>query len=99
MWCCWIRTGERTKVPTPRLNLKDELIRIRAFYLDLAHWAVEEPDRWSHWVAPCPITDTEIQTAKGAWLGRVERRRAMNARWASIVSVGFDLGYATPTRH
>ncbi|WP_344319360.1 hypothetical protein [Nocardia ninae] len=35
--------GERIKVPVPRLNLKDELMRVRALYLDIAHWAVEDP--------------------------------------------------------
>ncbi|WP_327117389.1 hypothetical protein OHB12_07395 [Nocardia sp. NBC_01730] len=56
-------SGDRVKVPVPRLNLKDELIRVRALYLDIAHWAVEDPTRWASWVAPCPITDAEVQKA------------------------------------
>ena len=51
-------------MPAPRLNLKDELMRVRALYLDIAHWAVEDPARWGPWVAPCPITNAEIQKAK-----------------------------------
>jgi hypothetical protein len=57
-------SGQRSKVPVPRLNFKDELIRVRALYLDIAHWAVEDPARWGPWVAPCPITDVEVQKAK-----------------------------------
>ena len=25
---------------------------VRAFYADLSHWALEDPARWAHWVAP-----------------------------------------------
>ncbi|WP_435832984.1 site-specific integrase [Nocardia vinacea] len=57
-------TGERIKVAAPRLNYKDELLRVRALYLDIAHWAVEDPARWGPWVAPCPITDAEVQKGK-----------------------------------
>ena len=37
---------------------------MRAFYLDLSHWAVEEPSRWAHWVAPCPVGAEEINRKK-----------------------------------
>ena len=56
--------GERIEVSTPRLNAKDELMRVRALYLDIAQWAVEDPARWAPWVAPCPISDAEVQKAK-----------------------------------
>ena len=56
--------GERIEVSTPRLNAKDELMRVRALYLDIAQWAVEDPARWAVWVAPCPISDAEVQKAK-----------------------------------
>ncbi|MFR9749416.1 tyrosine-type recombinase/integrase [Nocardia sp. 004] len=68
--------GERIKVPTPRLNFKDELLRVRVFYLDIAHWAVEDPARWGPWVAPCPITDAEVQKAKE----RKHRKARMDQR-------------------
>jgi integrase len=69
-------TGERVKVPVPRRNLKDELIRVRALYLDIAHWAVEDPARWGPWVAHCPITDAEVQKAKD----RMHRKARMDQR-------------------
>ena len=32
---------------SPRLNARDELLRVRALYLDVAQWAAEEPARWA----------------------------------------------------
>ncbi|MFG2631599.1 hypothetical protein [Streptomyces sp. NPDC048473] len=49
----------RIEISSPRLNAKDELIRVRAFYLDIAQWAAEEPARWGPWAVPCPIGDDE----------------------------------------
>lgn len=57
-------SGARVEVTRPRQNFKDELIQVRGFYLDLAHWAIEDPARWGPWVAPCPISDKEIQLTK-----------------------------------
>jgi integrase len=49
---------------------------VRAFYLDLAHWAVEDPARWAQWVAPCPISAEEANQKK-----EVRRRKSrMDAR-------------------
>ncbi|MGH2708317.1 MAG: site-specific integrase, partial [Actinomycetota bacterium] len=56
--------GTLVEVCSPRLNAKDELIRVRAFYLDIAQWAAEEPARWGPWAVPCPISDDEIHKAK-----------------------------------
>lgn len=41
-----------------------KLIRVRAFYLDIAHWAAEERVRWAPWVVHCLISDEEISNAK-----------------------------------
>ena len=35
------------------------LIAVRAFYLDIAEWAQDEPERWAHVVAPCPVKGHE----------------------------------------
>ena len=37
---------------------------MRAFYLDIAQWAVEEPTRWGPWAVPCPIGEAEIGRTK-----------------------------------
>lgn len=53
----------------PRLHLDGPFMTVRAFYLDLHTWAVAEPERWAHWVAPCPIRDEDLR-----WF-HVRRRR------------------------
>ena len=58
-------TGETTEINVARLSYRECLTPVRAFYLDLAHWAVEDPGRWAPWVAPCPIGDSEIDLRKG----------------------------------
>ncbi|MFF3061444.1 tyrosine-type recombinase/integrase [Streptomyces sp. NPDC057909] len=68
--------GTSVEVASPRLNAKDELIRVRAFYLDIAHWAAEEPARWAPWVVPCPISDEEINKVKD----RKHRKARMDQR-------------------
>ena len=60
--------GNTTVVTRPRINAKDELIRVRALYLDIAQWATEEPGRWAQWAVPSPVSDAEISLAR-------ERRR------------------------
>ena len=60
----------------PRLTCRHTLIAVRAFYLDLACWATEEPARWGPWAAPSPVSKADINTRKE------ERRRKsrMDAR-------------------
>jgi integrase len=68
--------GEQTVISSPRLNAKDELLRVRAFYLDIAQWATGEPARWAQWAVPSPVSDTEISRARD-----LRRRKArMDAR-------------------
>jgi integrase len=57
-------TGEKVQVTVDRVNYRECLTPVRAFYLDLAHWAVEDPGRWGPWVAPCPVGDEEINRRK-----------------------------------
>ena len=38
-----------------RSNGRAELGQVRAFYLDIAQWAMEDPARWGQWAAPCPV--------------------------------------------
>jgi hypothetical protein len=52
--------GEVTETTAPRLNASDHLVMVRAFYLDLAQWAADEPARWGPWAAPCPVREADI---------------------------------------
>jgi integrase len=68
--------GARTVTGAERICHREFLTPVRAFYLDLACWAVDDPARWGPWVAPCPIGPAEtIQ-------GKVQRHRKsrMDAR-------------------
>jgi hypothetical protein len=69
-------TGDKTVIDAERICHREFLTPVRAFYLDLAQWAVEDPGRWARWVAPCPVGPAEtIQ-------GKVQRQRKsrMDAR-------------------
>jgi integrase len=68
--------GRRTSTKVERLNHRDTLTQVRAFYLDIAQWALEDPGRWGPWVAPSPVRADELENCK------VQRRRKarMDAR-------------------
>jgi len=50
----------------PRLDAVNVLTTVRAFYLDIAHWAADDPARWGPWAVPCPIRAEEIPRDKHA---------------------------------
>ena len=56
--------GEQAELTVPRISYRECLTPVRAFYLDLAHWAVEDPARWGPWVVPCPIGKEETSRRK-----------------------------------
>lgn len=63
-------------VTSERIAYREALTPIRAFYLDIAQWALEEPERWAHWSAPSPVRERDVTRAKS-----VRRRKArMDAR-------------------
>lgn len=56
--------GRVIEVESPRVSYVALITQVRAFYLDIAQWAAEDPARWGQWVAPCPISDSEISFKK-----------------------------------
>lgn len=62
-------TVEETLVE--RADYVQLLLSVRAFYLDIARWATEEPARWGPWAAPCPIKEAETSNRK-----RLKRTKA-----------------------
>ena len=68
--------GEAAGASAERLNYLDVLRTVRAFYLDLAEWALEDPARWGPWVAPCPIRQHELSRRKFVR----QRKARMDAR-------------------
>lgn len=69
-WRESIRVGRNGKA---RLNLDGTLLPVRAFYMDLQSWALEEPERWAQWAAPCPIPKADLR-------GYGKRRRQIKDR-------------------
>jgi hypothetical protein len=58
--------GTITQVSSPRQSAVGRLAAIRAFYLDLAQWAMDDPARWGPWAAPCPVKAADIPHRKEA---------------------------------
>jgi integrase len=68
--------GGAAAAPATRVGYRECLTPVRAFYLDLACWAGEDPARWARWVAPCPIGAEEIHRRKAV----LARKARMDAR-------------------
>jgi hypothetical protein len=68
--------SQKAPADVARINYRECLTPVRAFYLDLAHWAVDDPGRWGPWVAPCPIGAEELSRKKG----NRQRKSRMDAR-------------------
>lgn len=45
----------------PRGDVHGVLIMVRSFYLDIAHWAAEDPATWGQWVAPPPVSEGDLR--------------------------------------
>jgi hypothetical protein len=68
--------GETIEQTVERINYRECLTPVRGFYLDLAHWAVDDPARWGPRVAPCPVGAEEINRKKQ----KRQRKARMDAR-------------------
>jgi integrase len=73
----YIRDAEGRPV-RPRVNFRSELVFVRAFYQDIARWAADDPARWAHWLAPCPVKACECATKKSR--SRVKSRMDQRTR-------------------
>lgn len=57
--------GRSAVIQAPRADRGiNYLAMVRAFYLDIAQWAMHDPPRWGPWAAPCPIRDEETSMRK-----------------------------------
>jgi len=76
--------GRVTEATAPRLNAFDHLVMVRAFYLDLARWAADDPARWGPWAASCPVRETDIAQRGKA---RSRRKSRMDQRTRERIPV------------
>ena len=70
--------GNVTVTTSERLSTASVLTAVRAFYLDVAEWAGEDPARWAQWAVPSPVRKEDIQPAKAA--GRRKSRMDQRTR-------------------
>jgi len=56
--------GQMLEVRERRAGGLHNLAAVRAFYLDIAQWAMEDPSRWAQWAAPCPIRAEDLARQK-----------------------------------
>jgi integrase len=56
--------GQRVEVQERRAAGQDGLAAVRAFYLDVSQWAMEDPARWAQWAAPCPVRAGDLARQK-----------------------------------
>ena len=56
--------GQPNEVRERRTGALHNLAAVRAFYLDIAQWAMEDPPRWAPWAAPCPIRAEDLARQK-----------------------------------
>jgi hypothetical protein len=69
-------TGERVQLTMPRLDGRSVLSAVRAFYLDLAEWADDDPARWGPWAVRCPVNASDVSHKKD----RSRRKARMDQR-------------------
>jgi integrase len=68
--------GSVTEVRSARRSALNVLLTVRAFYLDIAQWATDDPARWGPWAQPCPIKPEEMPHRQEA----ARRKSRMDAR-------------------
>lgn len=67
--------GQHSQV-SARLDGRSVMTAVRAFYLDLAEWADDEPARWAPWAVRCPISASDVSHKKD----RCQRKSRMDQR-------------------
>jgi hypothetical protein len=68
--------GEPVTTVSPRLDGRSVLTAVRAFYLDIAEWADDDPARWGPHAVRCPVTASEASHKKN----RSQRKSRMDQR-------------------
>ncbi|QCO98585.1 site-specific integrase [Arthrobacter sp. 24S4-2] len=57
-------SGEQIQRTSARLDGRSVFSAVRAFYLDLAEWADDDPARWGPWAVRCPVSATDVSHKK-----------------------------------
>jgi integrase len=68
--------GEQVRLTSTRLDGRSVLSAVRAFYLDIAEWADDDPARWGPWAVRCPVSASDVSHKKD----RSRRKSRMDQR-------------------
>jgi hypothetical protein len=68
--------GEQITLTSTRLDGRSVLSAVRAFYLDIAEWADDDPARWGPWAVRCPVSASDVSHKKD----RSRRKSRMDQR-------------------
>jgi integrase len=68
--------GEQVRQTSTRLDGRSVLSAVRAFYLDIAEWADDDPARWGPWAVRCPVSASDVSHKKD----RSRRKSRMDQR-------------------
>jgi site-specific recombinase XerD len=68
--------GEQVTLTSTRLDGRSVLSAVRAFYLDIAEWADDDPARWAPWAVRCPVSASDVSHKKD----RARRKSRMDQR-------------------
>jgi len=67
---------EQVTMTAPRLDGRSVLTAVRAFYLDIAEWADDDPARWGPFAVRCPVSASDASHKKD----RSRRKSRMDHR-------------------
>ena len=56
--------GSGETATAARMDTQSCLAAVRAFYLDISQWALDDRARWGPWAAPYPVARDDVSTAK-----------------------------------
>ncbi len=78
----------------PRFNTAGCLHAVRAFYLDVAAWAAEDPARWGRWAVRCPVRPGDIPHRKerGHRKARMDQRTRERLPAIPALAAALDQG-------
>ncbi len=68
--------GQQQTQVVARLDGRSVMTAVRAFYLDIAEWADDDPARWAPWAVRCPVSATDVSHKKD----RSQRKSRMDQR-------------------
>jgi len=68
--------GTTTSRVIPRVDGRSVMSAVRAFYLDVAEWAEQDPARWAPWAVRCPVRASDVSHKKL----RLQRKARMDQR-------------------